>query len=348
MSAGPVVKELRREDMAAPERRPSDREPKLPPAPQLEFPKGPMRPTPGRAREVKVDAPPLVPAAPAPRTPAQPASAPSAPRKPAPPRKPMPRVQAPRRSPSRARRPRAPNWRLRAGLAGAVVLVVAVLGAIYGPGLYRYLDLQWNALNGSIALETAVERIVMAESGGDANARNKRSTAVGAGQFLDQTWLELVRAHRADLARLGEKETLELRRDPRLAREMTARFLERNAVLLRRQCHPVTLAAAYLAHFAGGAGAAAILSAPDAADAAAVMAKADATGRTTREKIVKANPFLESYTVADMKVWAERKMRGREVLLAAFVPLRGPVSDAALLVRIPAASAPCRRATSKT
>ena len=78
------------------------------------------------------------------------------------------------------------------------------------------------------------------------------------------------------------------------------------------------------------------------------MAKADATGRTTREKIVKANPFLESYTVADMKAWAERKMRGREVLLATFVPLRGPVSDAALLVRVPAAAAPCRRATSKT
>jgi hypothetical protein len=35
------------------------------------------------------------------------------------------------------------------------------------------------------------------------------------------------------------------------------------------------------------------------------------------------------------------------VLLAAFVPLRAPVSDAALLVRVPAAAAPCRR-TNKT
>jgi hypothetical protein len=40
------------------------------------------------------------------------------------------------------------------------------------------------------------------------------------------------------------------------------------------------------------------------------MAKADATGRTNREKIIRANPFLERFTVADLKIWADRKMRG--------------------------------------
>jgi hypothetical protein len=33
---------------------------------------------------------------------------------------------------------------------------------------------------------------------------------------------------------------------------------------------------------------------------ALVMATADATGRTKREKIIKANPFLEWFTVADL------------------------------------------------
>jgi len=65
-----------------------------------------------------------------------------------------------------------------------------------------------------------------------------------------------------------------------------------------------------LAHFAGAASAVAILSAPENADAALVMAKADATGRTNREKIIRANPFLERFTVADLKIWADRKMRG--------------------------------------
>jgi hypothetical protein len=53
----------------------------------------------------------------------------------------------------------------------------------------------------------------------------------------------------------------------------------------------------------------AILSAMEDADAALVMATADATGRTKREKIIKANPFLEGLTVADLRNWADRKMR---------------------------------------
>jgi hypothetical protein len=65
----------------------------------------------------------------------------------------------------------------------------------------------------------------------------------------------------------------------------------------------------FWSHFAGGAGAVAILSAMEDADAALVMASADATGRTKREKIIKANPFLEGFTIADLRNWADRKMR---------------------------------------
>jgi hypothetical protein len=62
----------------------------------------------------------------------------------------------------------------------------------------------------------------------------------------------------------------------------------------------------YLAHFCRHP-----VSAGAQADAASVMAGADATGRTKREKIIKANPFLERFTVADLKSWADRKMRIR-------------------------------------
>ncbi len=89
---------------------------------------------------------------------------------------------------------------------------------------------------------------------------------------------------------------------------MVARFAEQNAAMLLSQCLPVTPGTLYLSHFAGGAGAAAVLSAPENADAAATMARADSTGRTTREMIVTANPFLKSFTVADLKRWADRKM----------------------------------------
>ena len=71
----------------------------------------------------------------------------------------------------------------------------------------------------------------------------------------------------------------------------------------------------YLAHFAGPAGAAALLKAPDDADAAAVMAKADASSKTKREQIVKANPFLDRFTAADIRRWADRKMDGPTLVL---------------------------------
>jgi hypothetical protein len=160
------------------------------------------------------------------------------------------------------------------------------------------------------AIDTVVERIIGVESNGDPNAKNKRSSATGLGQFLDETWLDMIRAHRPDLAKEhSQSEILELRRDAKVAREITARFTERNAEMLRKRGLPVTPGTLYLAHFAGGAGAVAILSAMENADAALVMATADATGRTKREKIIKANPFLERFTVADLRNWADRKMQ---------------------------------------
>src|SRR5262245_13096407 len=103
----------------------------------------------------------------------------------------------------------------------------------------------------------------------------------------------MIRAHRPDLAKgRSQAEILELRRDAKIAREITARFTEQNAGMLIKRGLPM-----------------AILSEMENADAALVMATADATGRTKREKIVKANPFLERFTVADLRNWADRKMQ---------------------------------------
>jgi len=184
-----------------------------------------------------------------------------------------------------------------------------VLGlGLLGGSIYGVLDYVGRELSGDDAVATVVARIIEAESGGCPNLKNKRSSALGAGQFLDETWVRLIRTHRPDIARRSEKEVLELRRDPELAREIVTRLAEQNAAKLRKQGFPVTRGTVYLSHFAGSAGAVAILSAPDGADAASVMANADATRRTTREKIVNANPFLQRFTVADLKSWAERKM----------------------------------------
>jgi len=85
--------------------------------------------------------------------------------------------------------------------------------------------------------------------------------------------------------------------------------------MLRQRGLPVTAGTLYLAHFAGGGGAVAILSAPDNSDAALVIASADSTGRTKRDRLIKANPFLAHLTVADLKAWADRKMYGANLRL---------------------------------
>jgi hypothetical protein len=161
------------------------------------------------------------------------------------------------------------------------------------------------------AIDAVVGRIIAVESNGNPNEKNSHSSATGLGQFLNTTWLDLIREYRPDLTKgRSESETLELRREPKLAREITTQFVERNAAMLRQRGLPVSAGAIYLAHFAGRAGAVAILSAPDSADAALVLAGADATGRTKREQIIKANPFLAHFTVADLRIWADGKMRG--------------------------------------
>ncbi len=188
------------------------------------------------------------------------------------------------------------------------LVVIAALMLAWVGGTFFVND--GSPLFGDGAVKAVVERIIDVESGGDPNARNKRSSATGAGQFLDETWLEMIRAHRRDLVgSRSEKEILDLRRDPDLTRAIMTRLVEQNAAMLKKRGLPVTPGTLYLTHFAGPSGAVAVLSVAENTDAASLMASADATGRTTREKLVTANPFLKELTVGDLKSWANRKMR---------------------------------------
>lgn len=206
--------------------------------------------------------------------------------------------------------------RLRLIIGTGALLVAFGLGWLGGSTLYHLFDSR-DELTGRAAINAVVERMIAVESRGDPNTKNKGSSATGLGQFLDETWLDMIRTERPDLAKgRNENEILELRRNVKLAREITTRFAERNAATLKKRGLLVTPGTIYLAHFAGGAGAVAILSAPENADAALVMASADATGRTTRDKIIKANRFLEHFTVSDLKNWADQKMRGAVVYTA--------------------------------
>jgi hypothetical protein len=201
----------------------------------------------------------------------------------------------------------ARNW-LSAESITLALGVALGLAFVAGFVLFRDAHLKGKSIDKTTA-KALVERIIIAESNGDPNARNKRSSATGAAQFLDDTWREAVRRHRRDLIQgRSDKEVLDLRRDAELAREIATRLVEEYAAMLNRRGLPITPGSLYLAHFAGPAGAVALLSGAESADAASLMAAADVTGRTTREKLVNANPFLKVLTVGDIKSWADRKM----------------------------------------
>ena len=207
---------------------------------------------------------------------------------------------------------RAPNAATREWLpAETITLVLAVAIALaFVANFYLFRGTRSNGMpSDPAAVKALVERIIAVESDGDPNARNKRSSAIGAAQFLDDTWREAVRRHRRDLIQgRSDKEVLELRRDAELAREIVTRLVEEYAAMLSKRGLPVTRGSLYLTYFAGPAGAVALLSGAESADAASLMAAADVTGRTTREKLVNANPFLKVLTVGDLKIWADRKM----------------------------------------
>lgn len=170
----------------------------------------------------------------------------------------------------------------------------------------RLLDAAHRA---GVATGTMVDKIIGAESHGSAAAKNQYSSALGPGQFVEATWLDLIRRHRPELAgSLSEREILDLRKDPELSRFMTSRYVEENTTILTRKGLPVTPGSLYLAHFAGPGGAVAILTAPENADAAAVIANVDSRPGITREKIVSGNPFLKNFTAKDLRNWADIKM----------------------------------------
>lgn len=145
------------------------------------------------------------------------------------------------------------------------------------------------------------DRIIGVESGGNPTATNPRSSATGAGQFINSTWLDMIKRNRPDIASgKSDQQLLALRNDPNISKQMVDAYAAENAVALDRAGFEPTDGATYLAHFAGPAGAKAVLRADPATP----------VGRVLGESVVKANPFLANMSAGDLVAWADRKMGG--------------------------------------
>lgn len=107
-----------------------------------------------------------------------------------------------------------------------------------------------------LSIAQFVENLVSVESGGNPNARNPKSTAVGLGQFTEGTWLEAVKA-------AGKNYTLDDRTDPQKSKEILKIFTEKNRKVavdhLGREPDATEL---YMYHLFGRSGAKDFVTAP--------------------------------------------------------------------------------------
>ena len=153
------------------------------------------------------------------------------------------------------------------------------------------------------ALSGIVGKIIGAESSGVANAKNPRSTATGAGQFIDSTWVSILSRNRPDLVKgKSRQQILEMRKDPKLSGQMTEAYANENAEGLKKAGLPVTEGTVYLSHFAGLGGARSLLRANPNASAESVLGS----------KAANDNPsIIKGKTVGEVIRWADNKMGGQ-------------------------------------
>lgn len=148
-----------------------------------------------------------------------------------------------------------------------------------------------------------VDQIIQVESGGRANAQNADSSAGGVGQFIDSTWIAMIRKHRPDLAGRSRQEILDLKFNAKLNKEMTVAYTAENAYGLASSGLQVNPGNSYLAHFAGLGGARRVLKGDPNLPVSTTLTKGQIAAN---KSIMYKNGRM--ITNGELQAWAHRKM----------------------------------------
>ena len=147
--------------------------------------------------------------------------------------------------------------------------------------------------------EQFLDRLMRAESNGRDTAANPRSTALGAFQFIEGTFLTVARRHFArEVAELSDSGLLELRTNRTFARRAAAAYCKENAAYLSEQGLNPTFGHLRLAHLLGSVGAAKVLKAQPHTPVADILHPA----------VLRANPFMRGMTAAGLNERAHRDL----------------------------------------
>jgi len=152
----------------------------------------------------------------------------------------------------------------------------------------------------TMTMSVFLDRLMLAESSGRDDARNPRSTATGAFQFIDSTWLSLMSRHFAERTQsLNRQQVLALRTDRELAREAAEIYTKENAAVLVADGHKPTFPNLRLAFLLGAGGASRVLALAPNARVAPIVGSA----------VVRANPFMARLTAKQLRQRAARDLR---------------------------------------
>ena len=166
-----------------------------------------------------------------------------------------------------------------------------------------------------MTMEIFLDRLMLAESGGRDFARNSRSTAYGAYQFINQTFLSVMRNHFPErIADMPPQKILALRADRKIARDAARAYTKDNAVYLVSQGHKATFPHLRLAYLLGPAGAARILSAKPETPLVGILGPG----------VIRANPFMRRLTAAGLIQRAANDISAHRHMLAGLSPKIDP------------------------
>jgi tape measure domain-containing protein len=184
--------------------------------------------------------------------------------------------------------------------------IVEKLGAAWGnlrnkatginPDDYKSMSLENSTYKPG---STYTQNVIRQESGGRADAASSTSSAVGLGQFIEDTWLKFLKEMHPDMLAAGRQAALDSRKDAALSTEAINWLASKNMSQLDKAGVPTSDANVYLAHMLGADGAISALT--KSSDTMLSTIK-------TLEPALKSNPTLRGMNVGDLQKWAQSFM----------------------------------------
>ncbi len=143
----------------------------------------------------------------------------------------------------------------------------------------------------TMTMAVYLDRLMQAESGGDDDAKNPHSSALGPYQFVEATFLEVTRRYfLKDIENLNEAQILALRTNRAFARKAAAAYTRENAAVLAAAGFKPTFPRLRLAFLLGAGGAIRVLRAPQTVRLIALLGPS----------VIRANSFMARMTAGGL------------------------------------------------